>query len=105
MADEAKVHGHSRIQLAVMQAPTGEIGLLLFCGLCGAFNQRGREANSTRLIEACRPSPSGKYALNRLLRGLHPRATAEWRGYKATDIVPMQWQDADGDERSAEAYE
>ena len=88
LADEARLHGHERLQLAVMRAPSGETGLLLFCGQRWAFSQSG-----TKVTNSCSKSTSGRYALSRLHRGLHPRATAEWRGYQAVDLMPMQWHD------------
>ena len=90
IADRARRQGHQQLQVAVMAAPEGAgSGLLVCCGRCGAFSQ-GSGARS-KLDGACELSDSGQYALGRIRRGLHPRATRQWRGYTVTDLHQLQW--------------
>ena len=98
IADAAQQRGHRQIQVATMAAPEGaEAALLVCCGICGAFSQGSK--GKSKLDGACIPSDSGRYALSRIRRGLHPRATSQWRGHTVTGLHQMQWGAAEEDEQ------
>ena len=90
--------------LATVVAPEERsTGLLLFCGHCGASSQGGRAR--TRLDDACIPTESGQYAISRIKRGLHPRATRQWQGYTIEAVHQMEWGDDPGAEGRPDAME
>ena len=92
IADAASARGHKPLHVATVLAPGGSnTGLLLFCNHCGACSQGGQAR--TRLEGACAPTDSGRYALNRIKRGLHPRATSQWRGFTVDTVHQMEWED------------
>ena len=96
IADAARTRGHQQLQVATVLAPAGHsTGLLLFCGTCGACSQGGQA--KSRLDDECSPTNSGRYALSRIKRGLHPRATSQWRGYLIDSMHQLGWEELDED--------
>ena len=104
IADAASARGHQQLRIATVVAPEERsTGLLLFCGHCGASSQGGRAR--TRLDDACIPTESGQYAISRIKRGLHPRATRQWQGYTIEAVHQMEWGDDPGAEGRPDAME
>ena len=86
----ARVAGHAVWHcLAVPPPRVGPPGAsvpFIACSRCGAWESAG---SSSLMASACLPpSRSGAAAVARLLRGLFPRASAQWRGFEVTAMAP-----------------
>ena len=97
IADAARQRGHRQLQVAAIAAPEGgNDALMLCCGGCGA-SSHGSKAKS-KFDEPCVQSASGRYAVSRIKRGLHPRATEQWRGYTIASLHQLQWESESEDD-------
>jgi len=78
--------GH-RLWVADAEAHGGDAVPMAMCARCGAFSLGNR---LTQLLQPCAaPGRSGRYALDRVRRGLFPVASKAYRGLVVTALTPL----------------